>query len=79
MYSVFHIICHILYSWSRSYSYHVMGQKFSTTDEVKQKVSSLHERWSIKLVPAICELAKETTKASPPSDLPDGKHACTIC
>ena len=60
--------------------YHVMGHKFSSTDEVKQKVSSLNERWSLKLVPAICHLAKETAKASPSLDLPDGKHAfCTIC
>ena len=68
VYSVLHIILPL---------YHVMG---SSTDEVKQKVSSLNEHWSIKLIPAICQLAKETAKASPPSDLPDGKQVFyTIC
>ena len=32
------------------------------------------ERWSNKLVPAVCQLAKETEEPPPSSDLPNGKH-----
>ena len=54
--------------------YHVRGQKFGSTVEVKQKISSLEERWSNKLIPAVCQLAKETDKPPPASDLPNGKY-----
>ena len=52
----------------------MMGQKFKTVAEIKQKVSSLGERWSLRLVPAICQLAKETGKVPPTSDIPDGEY-----
>ena len=54
--------------------YHVRGQKFGSTIEIKQKITSVGERWSNKLIPAICQLAKETDKPPPSSDLPNGKH-----
>ena len=39
----------------------MMGQKFKTVAE-------------IRLVPAICQLAKETGKVPPTSDIPDGEY-----
>ena len=47
--------------------------KFGNTAEVKQKVSTLGERWSNRLIPAICQLAVETNMSPPSSDLPNGK------
>ena len=58
--------------------YHVQGQKFASIGEVQQKVSSLGERWSNKLVPAICQLANETGKEPPASDAPNGEHIFTF-
>ena len=54
--------------------YHVRGQKFSNVGEVKQKVSTLGERWSNKHIPSICQFAKETEEPPPASDLPNGNH-----
>lgn len=51
--------------------YHVMGQEFKTVTEVQQKVSSLEEHWSLSLVPAIYQLAKETGKV-PPAQMVSG-------
>ena len=44
--------------------YHVRWQRFKSKSEVQQKVSSLTEHWILKLVPAICGLAKEAPPAS---------------
>lgn len=54
--------------------YHLRGQRFTSMGEVQQNVSNIGERWSLKLVPAICHLAKETGKDKPASDLPNGEH-----
>lgn len=48
------------------------GQKFKSVGEIQQKISSLGERWILKLVPAICELAKETGREPPASDEANG-------
>ena len=58
--------------------YHVRGQKFSSINDMQQKVTTMGECWSNKLVPAICQLAKETEEPPPLSDLPNGKRLCTV-
>ena len=40
-------------------------------------ISSLGDKWSNKLIPAMCQLAKETNKPPPYSDLPNGKHVAS--
>ena len=59
--------------------YHVRGQKFSSINDVQQKVTTVGEHWSNKFVPAICQLAKETEEPPPLSDLPNDKHALFMC
>ena len=55
---------------------HVNGKKFTCIGEVREKVSSLGERWSNKLVPALSLFAKETDEPPPCSDLPNGMPKC---
>ena len=57
--------------------YHVRGQNFGSTIEIKQKITGLGERWSNKFIPAICQLAKETDKPPPSLNLPNGKHVAS--
>jgi len=48
--------------------YHSNGHRFTTLDDVRQKILLLGTRWSEKIAPAILQLAEEMGKTPPESD-----------
>ena len=60
--------------------YHVMGQKFSSLEGVRDNVQKLLNRWNLVFAPALLKLAEEIGKEDIPEWNQNGMFCCMyIC